>query len=1062
MIAATQTTHAPTVDVLVTSATGQTVQVKAIPDTGADISAAGPGFIDLLNGSLEELAPTTERPESADGSPMRVLGSISVTLTIGEHSVQTPVLIVDRLKGLLLSWETTRHLALIPTDFPKQIARVPSQQVTNHLSARDRLIADFPKVFDGVLRVMPGEVFTIQLKDGARPFCVNTPRRVPFAYREPLKEQLDTLTAQGIIAPVTAPSQWCSPIVVVPKKSSDEVRLCVDFTQLNKFIVREGYQSPTPHECVASIQASKAKVFSSFDALKGYHQCPLDAASQELTTFITPFGRFKYLRAPFGLSSIAEHYNRRMAEAFDDLDDFQRIVDDVVVYDATREVHEQHVRGFLQRCSDRGISLNAEKFKFAEDQLKFAGFILTDAGYQIDPALTAAIAKFPTPQNVTDLRSFMGLVNQLGTFTPNLAGLVEPLRTLLSSKSDFLWTENHQQAFETARTMLSTPPALQYFDGNKPLSLHTDASRLNGLGFVLRQKVDGDWRVVQAGSRFLTDTESRYATIELEMLAVAWAVRKCHLFLAGLDHFAVITDHKPLLPILNSHRLDEIENPRLQRLRRRLMEYAFVASWCQGKKHSAADALSRAPVSVASEDDELAEDRAAQSIRQVLTGTLDAEQLNLRLEAVQQATDADPEMQALQDTIQRGFPTSKADLPSMLHPYWNARDALTVENGLILHGCRLVIPSSMRRRVLQELHDSHQGIERTKARACQTVYWPSINNDITNTVRSCADCQRELPSLPREPLMSHAEPSRPFEVISMDLGTYANQQFLIAVDHFSSWPWVFQLGASAITRQITASLCDIFCASGAPDIIYTDQGTQFMSKECQDFFKRWGVRHVTSSPHFPQSNGRAEAAVKSMKKIIRRTWDAQQRRLNKEAWTRALVQYRNTPGVTGLSPAQRLFGHPLQDLVPAHRRSFAPEWQQQADVAERRQEATQERLEARYNRTARALPVLEVGTRVAVQDSQTKLWDRYGTIVDIGRHRNYFVRMNSGRVLVRNRRALRRRYAVVPTPLTQPSTDLRVEQADHDMAEKPRPPQPLRRSRRTRRPRDRLIEHDDI
>ena len=132
------------------------------------------------------------------------------------------------------------------------------------------------------------------------------------------------------------------------------------------------------------------------------------------------------------------------------------------------------------------------------------------------------------------------------------------------------------------------------------------------------------------------------------------------------------------------------------------MEYAFVASWCQGKKHYAADALSRAPVSAASEDDELAEDRApaAQSIRQVLTGTLDAEQQNLRLEAVQQATDADPEMQALQDTIQGGFPMSKADLPSMLHPYWNARDALTVKNGLILHGCRLVILSSMRRRVL--------------------------------------------------------------------------------------------------------------------------------------------------------------------------------------------------------------------------------------------------------------------------------------------------------------------------------------------------------------------------
>ena len=182
-------------DVLVTSATFQTVQVQAIPDTGTDVSAAGPGFIDLLSGSLEELAPTMERPESADGLPMHVLGSVSVTLTMGEHSVQTSVLIVDRLKGLLLSWETKRRLAPIPADFPEQIARVPSQQVTNHLSARDRLIAEFPKVFDGVLRVMPGEVFTIQLKDCARPFCINTPRRVLFAYREPLNPIQGRLSA---------------------------------------------------------------------------------------------------------------------------------------------------------------------------------------------------------------------------------------------------------------------------------------------------------------------------------------------------------------------------------------------------------------------------------------------------------------------------------------------------------------------------------------------------------------------------------------------------------------------------------------------------------------------------------------------------------------------------------------------------------------------------------------------------------------------------------------------------------------------------------------------------
>ena len=241
--------------------------------------------------------------------------------------------------------------------------------------------------------------------------------------------------------------------------------------------------------------------------------------------------------------------------AVDDLDDFQKIVDDVVVYDDTRKTHEQHVRGFLQRCSDHGISLNAEKFKFAEDQLKFAGSILTDAGYQIDPALTEAVAKFPTRQNVTDLSSFMGLVNHLGSFTPNLVGLVEPLHTFLNSKNVFLWTENHQQAFGTAWKMLSTPPALQYFDGNKPLSLHTVASRQTGLGHFCAPTKSG-LRLASSPNGIVVPHRHREPLRNHRVgdvgSGLVGAVRKCHLFLAGLDHFTVITDHKPLLPILNS------------------------------------------------------------------------------------------------------------------------------------------------------------------------------------------------------------------------------------------------------------------------------------------------------------------------------------------------------------------------------------------------------------------------------------------------------------------------------------------------------------------------------
>ena len=174
------------------------------------------------------------------------------------------------------------------------------------------------------------EQFHISLTENAIPFCVKTPRSIPFAYRDKLKVELNLLQDQGIIAPVTEVTEWCAPIVVTPKKGTDRIRMCVDLSRLNRYVRRERYQSPTPAEAVADIASGEARYFTVLDAAKGYHQCPLDKESQLYTTFITPFGHFKYLRAPYGLSSIAEHYNRWMAEAFEGLTGFRRIVDDTL------------------------------------------------------------------------------------------------------------------------------------------------------------------------------------------------------------------------------------------------------------------------------------------------------------------------------------------------------------------------------------------------------------------------------------------------------------------------------------------------------------------------------------------------------------------------------------------------------------------------------------------------------------------------------------------------------------------------------------------------------------
>ena len=240
--------------------------------------------------------------------------------------------------------------------------------------------------------------------------------------------------------------------------------------------------------------------------MKGYHQCVLDSESQLLTTFITPFGRFKYLRAPYGISSISEHYDRRMAETFTGLNGFRRIVDDIVIYDSDAATHTEHVCAFLKRCADKNIALNLAKCKFHQTKVTFAGFILSADGYQVDHTITDAISLFPTPTNRIDLRSFFGLVNQLSACTNSTATSLAPLRPLLSTKNDFLWSPVHDKAFAAAKDTLTVAPIVSFFDLVKLTRLCIDASR-NGLGFILQQKsVDGQWSLIQAGSRFLTET----------------------------------------------------------------------------------------------------------------------------------------------------------------------------------------------------------------------------------------------------------------------------------------------------------------------------------------------------------------------------------------------------------------------------------------------------------------------------------------------------------------------------------------------------------------------------
>ena len=1065
------TESAPTITVSISSSTG-TKSVDVLPDSGADISAAGQEFMKHLGQHRDNLVPSAVTPRTVNGSCMKPWGKIPVTIQLGNQIYREDIHIYPGIAGALISWKAAKGLGILPPHYPYPQTNyrdnggvsqpgVKTTTVGNQVQGTmEGLVQEFPSVFDGQIRSMEGETFHIYLVEEAIPFCVKAPRSVPFAYREKLKAELQLLQEQGIIIPVVEATEWCAPIVVTPKKGTDRIRMCVDLSRLNRYVRRERYQSPTPAEAVADIAAEEAKYFTVLDAMKGYHQCPLDEESQVLTTFITPFGRFKYLRAPYGLSSIAEHYNRRMAEAFEGLSGFRRVVDDIVIFDKDKGSHKEHVRQFIQRCNDRKISINIDKVKYCQSKVTFAGFQLSTNGYQVDSTITEAISRFPTPANRTDLRSFCGLVNQLTSGTNVIAELISPLRPLLSTKNDFVWSHNHAEAFSKIKEHLVTSPVLAFFDLSKPTRICTDASR-QGLGFVLQQQsTQGEWTLVQAGSRFLSNAESRYAIIELELLAVTWAILKCKMFLEGLQHFRVITDHNPLIPILNSHRLDEIENPRLQRLRTRLMAFNFTAEWCKGTKNQAPDALSRNPVGEHTPTEALAEqdddNRPELSISEIRAVWDEGKQESARMQNLRTYAEQDMEYQQLKEVILKGFPDHKKALQDSCKQYWHVRHHLTLDEDLIVNGCRLVIPVGMRREVLNQLHEAHQGVVRTKQRAKLTVYWPGLDNDIDNLVSACNQCQNYLPSNVKEPIILKPKPAYPFQEIAADFCHHAGRNYLIIIDCYSDWPTIIPMGCNTTTSHLITAVRTLFSQTAVPDVFWSDGGPQFTARKFQCFAEKWGFIHRTSTPYYPKSNGKAESAVKSMKKIIRVAWNGTY--LSEEKLCKALLQYRNTPSrKDGLSPAQKLYGRPVQDTLPAHHRSFAPEWQRSIEEAEKQAFTTRETTREYYNATASPLPEIQVGSNVAVQNPRTKLWDTYGVVTAIRPHRKYHVKTKNGTMLIRNRHFLRRRVpASIPEGIPVATQPMSSQSAaiPHPAEE----PIPQRRSSRIRKPPQRLLE----
>ena len=506
----------------------------------------------------------------------------------------------------------------------------------------------------------------------------------------------------------------------------------------------------------------------------------------------------------------------------------------------------------------------------------------------------------PSPKNLHELRSLLGLINYYGKFIPNLATILHPLNDLLKDSVPWEWSNGCEEALGLAKQALVSSEVLMHYDPALPLRLATDASQY-GVGAVLSHiDKQGNERPIAYASRTLTKAERNYAQIEREGLAIIFGVKKFHQYVCGRK-FQLLTDHKPLTAIFHpSKGISAHSAARLQRWAIFLTGYTYDIEYKPTKTNGNADALSRLPLGT----NETPEEDDVISLFQL--GQV--EQMPIDSRQVKMETEKDRVLSQILHYSKQGWPNI---MSPQLKPYYHRRNEIVCEGNILLWGIRVIIPDRLQKQVLQM---GHHGINRMKALARSYCWWPGIDTMIENMSKSCVACREAAPTPVVAPLHPWIWPSRPWQRIHADFaGPIDGKMYLLIVDAHSKWPEIIEM--SSTTAQKTVNVfCSVFARFGLPELLVTDNGPQFVADEFYNFLKRNGIRHIRSAPYNPASNGQVERLVQTFKKaLVKGKKDGMS---HHHILTNFLMKYRTTPhSTTGVPPCELMFKRSLRTVL---------------------------------------------------------------------------------------------------------------------------------------------------
>ena len=718
------------------------------------------------------------------------------------------------------------------------------------------------------------------------------PRRIPPSMYQEVRNHLKQLLDADIIRKSKSPF---SSNVVLVKKKNNELRMCVDYRQLNNRTKKDAYALPIIEEILENLSGNA--YFTVLDAKSGYHQVNIKEEHKERTAFtVGPLGFYEYNRMPFGLSNSPATYQRLMEECLGDL--HLKIcfifLDDIIIFSRTYEDHVERLQQVFDRLRAAGLKLSPKKCNFLMERVKYVGHIVSKDGIETDPDKTERVRNWPTPKTPEEVRKFLGFIGYYRRFVQNFSRIAKPLTILMPipkdkkkgkqvTKQKWVWGEEQELAFNKLKHLLVEPPILGFPDYSIPFELHTDAS-IKGLGAVLYQTQEGKKRVISYASRGLTKSERNYPAHKMEFLALKWAVtEKFKDYLYG-NSFTVYTDNNPLTYVLTTAKLDATRHRWLAEL----SNYNFKIVYRPGKSNQDADGLSR----VSEDKEDVLEKDSIEAIYEatcteglVDSIAIDANILQQTITGIQisDITKTDWKKRQDEDRVISSWKQSvQSQRKPKLHELSPNEDSyalrrnfknLLIEDGVLYRKTRisgeerkqLVLPKRYTDSVFEHLHDKfgHPGRERTLSLIRDRFYWNGMFKDTENWIKNCQRCVcRKTPTNQCAPLTG-IETTYPLELVCMDFLTLEHskggfQQILVITDHFTRFAHAVPTRNMTAKTTAEALFNNFISYYGIPTRIHSDKGANFESKIIKELCNITGMVKSRTTPYHAMGNGMTE------------------------------------------------------------------------------------------------------------------------------------------------------------------------------------------------------------